>query len=287
MVWRKPARPSAVPIATASAACAHGSPSTPAPKRSKKAAPSPKRRFTSTPKKQPRLWSAIGVELNRGAGGVEDLAQQLAQRQDFYAARLRQFAKEMETTSYPTEPERLSEIVALQAAVLVECVEHMTRESHAMLARIHEEIAQVNRRMADIELTDPTTGLMNRNEMERRIREKKSQGNLPPLLRFDIGVELPGDDLPNDIVKQVATRLGSQFRHNDLICRWAGRQFLVMFQGVPETAAARAEQILPWIAGRYLRDSGGKVEVAAQVHLVGLEILDAAEAVPPSPTFVL
>lgn len=227
------------------------------------------------------------VELNRGAGGVEDLAQQLAQRQDFYAARLRQFAKEMETTSYPTEPERLSEIVALQAAVLVECVEHMTRESHAMLARIHEEIAQVNRRMADIELTDPTTGLMNRNEMERRIREKKSQGNLPPLLRFDIGVELPGDDLPNDIVKQVATRLGSQFRHNDLICRWAGRQFLVMFQGVPETAAARAEQILPWIAGRYLRDSGGKVEVAAQVHLVGLEILDAAEAVPPSPTFVL
>ncbi len=223
-----------------------------------------------------------GIELRRGAGSVEDLAQQLAQRQDFYAARLRQFAKEMETTAYPTEPERLSEIVALQAAVLLECVEHMTHESHALLARVRQEVAQVNRRMADIELTDPTTGLMNRNEMERRIRERKSQGDLPPLLLFNILVDLTGHDLPGDLVKQVATRLGSQFRHNDLICRWAGRQFLVMFQGVPETAAARADQILPWIAGRYLRDSGGKVEVAAQVHLVGFEILDAASNSLPS-----
>src|SRR5579863_3683816 len=223
-----------------------------------------------------------GVELRRGAGGVEDLAQQLAQRQDFYAARLRQFAKEMETTAYPTEPERLSEIVALQAAVLLECVEHMTGESHSLVARMREEIAQVNRRMADIELTDPTTGLMNRNEMERRIRERTAQGDLPHLLLFDILLDLAGDDLPNDIVKQVAIRLGSQFRHNDLICRWAGRQFLVMFQGLSETAASRAEQILPWIAGRYLRDAGGKVEVTAQVHLVGPEVVEASSLAVPA-----
>jgi GGDEF domain-containing protein len=163
----------------------------------------------------------------------------------------------------------------------------MTGESHSLLASMREEIAQVNRRMAEIELTDPTTGLMNRNEMERRIRERKSQGETPPLLLFDILLELPGIDLPNDILKQVATRMGSQFRHNDLICRWSTGQFLVMFQGVPETASARAEQVLPWIAGRYLRDSGGKVEVTAQVHLVGPEIIEATPAVPTSPTFVL
>ena len=137
--------------------------------------------------------------------------------------------------------------------------------------------------MLEIELTDPATGLMNRREMERRIAERKAQGGeMPPLLVFDLLIDLPGD-----IAKQVATRLASQLRYQDLICRWTSRQFLVMFQGVPETAEARAEQILPWIAGRYLRDNGSRIELNAQFRMVGPEIVNAPETEAPAPSFVL
>jgi GGDEF domain-containing protein len=223
-----------------------------------------------------------GVELRRGAGGVEDLVEKLSQRQNFYDSRLRQFAKEMESTAYPAELDRLAEVVALQATGLMQCVESMSRELQALLASMREEITQVNQRMLEIELTDPATGLMNRREMERRIAERKSQGETPPLLVFDLLV-----DLPADIAKQVATRLASQLRYQDLICRWTSRQFLVMFQGVPETAEARAEQILPWIAGRYLRDNGSRLELNAQFRMVGPDIVDTPETKASAPSFVL
>ena len=41
-----------------------------------------------------------------------------------------------------------------------------------------------------------------------------------------------------------------------MISRWSERQFLVLFKGRAETARARGEQIMPWIAGRYLLDNG-------------------------------
>src|SRR5580698_6641957 len=37
-----------------------------------------------------------GVELGRGVDGLEEVVQTISRRQDFYASRLRQFAKQME-----------------------------------------------------------------------------------------------------------------------------------------------------------------------------------------------
>jgi hypothetical protein len=203
-----------------------------------------------------------GVELRRGVSGLEEIVQTLSLRQDFYGSRLRQFAKQMEATAYPTEPEHLAEVVALQAAGLLSCIESMNQESQSLLERMRDEMAQVNRRMAEVEITDPVTGLMNRLEMERRI----AASDAPTLLLFDLFC-----DLPDEIAQQVGARLASQFRYNDLISFWTAHQFLVMFQGSSETARWRSEQILPWIAGRYLLRSGATQEVAAEARLVSPE----------------
>jgi hypothetical protein len=52
------------------------------------------------------------------------------------------------------------------------------------------------------------------------------------------------------------------------VSRWTDTDFLVLFQGPPEVAEARARQILPWIGGKYLLDSGETVQIAAQVEHV-------------------
>lgn len=199
-------------------------------------------------------------ELRRAIASLEEIIRTIAQRQDFYGARLRQFAVQMEN---PPSPAHASEVTALQVAGLLSCVESMSHESQSLLKRMRDEMARVEKRLVEAEITDPVTGLMNRREMERCIEAVEARGEAPVLLLFDFNEPLPGE-----VAQQVAARLGSQFRHNDIISRWSDRQFLVLFQGLAETARQRAEQVAPWIAGRYLLDTGATLETAIEARVV-------------------
>jgi GGDEF domain-containing protein len=101
----------------------------------------------------------------------------------------------------------------------------------------------------------------------------QARGESPVLLMFEFR-----DDLPAEVAQQVAARLGSQFRYKDLISRWGDRQFLVLFQGRRETARLRAEQVEPWIAGRYLLDSGDTLETIVEARLVDASVTEPAPA---------
>lgn len=209
-----------------------------------------------------------GTELRSAITALEAIVRSFAQREDFYAARLRQFAAQMESTAYPTDPEHLREVVDLQAAGLQSCVESMSHETQSMLARMREELAAVERRLHESEVTDPLTGLMNRREMERQIEMKKAAGTPPVLLRFELTGEVGAE-----VLQQVGSRLGSQFRHKDMVARWSDTEFMVLFQASQEIAHMRADQIVPWIAGRYLLDSGETMEIGVEVHFEQFELV--------------
>ncbi len=220
------------------------------------------------------------AELRRAIDGLEDIARTLTQRQDFYGERLRQFARQMEaapTSASVENPAEFaaawSEQVALQAAGLLSCVDSLSHESHSLLKRMRDEMARVEKRLADAEITDPVTGLMNRSEMERRLDAVLARGESTVLLLFEFR-----DALPDEVAQQVGARLGLQFRHNDLIARWSERQFLVLFQGLAETARARAHQVAPWLAGRYLLTSGETIETVVEARLLETP---ASELEPP------
>ena len=219
------------------------------------------------------------LELRRAIACLEDIVRALAQRQDFYGARLRQFAAQMESTPHPRnldqlDADNLAEVTALQVAGLLSCVESMSHESQSLLKRMRDEMARVEKRLAEAEITDPVTGLMNRREMERCIEAVQARGESPVLLLFEFR-----DDLPAEVAQQAGARLASQFRHNDLISRWSDRRFVVLFQGLAETARLRAEQVEPWIAGRYLLDTGATVEAVVEARLVEAPLSDPT----PSP----
>jgi hypothetical protein len=119
-------------------------------------------------KKTSHYIAQHAVELRRAIDALETIVRALAQRQDFYGARLRQFAEQMQTTPYPSDPEHLSEVVALQAVGLLGCVESMGHDTQSLLSRMRTELSDVSDRLKESEVTDPLTGLMNRREMERR-----------------------------------------------------------------------------------------------------------------------
>ena len=209
-----------------------------------------------------------GVELRQTIEALETIVKSLAQRQEFYGARLRQFAAQMETTPYPSDPEHLSEVVELQAAGLLACVESMGNDTRSLVSRMHEELSAVTERLKDAEVTDRLTGLMNRREMERQIEQRKTAGEDPVIVVF----ELSGN-VCDEVLRQAAARLSSHFRHRDLICRWSECEFLVLFHGTREIAQARTEQIMPWIAGKYPLDSGEILEIRVEAGLVAPNLL--------------
>jgi GGDEF domain-containing protein len=203
-----------------------------------------------------------GIELRSAIGSLEEIVRSLTHRQDFYAARLRQFAAQMEATTYPTEPSPLQEMVGLQVAGLLSCVESMSHETQSLVARMRDELGAVEARLQESEVTDPLTGMMNRREMERQIESRKNAGAPPVLLHFHLLGEVNAD-----IMQQVAARFASQFRHKDFVSRWSDTEFMVLFQGPTEIAQMRAEQIVPWVAGRYLLQSGETVQIGVEVRV--------------------
>ncbi|HEV1286770.1 MAG TPA: diguanylate cyclase [Bryobacteraceae bacterium] len=209
-----------------------------------------------------------GIELRRAIDALENIVRALAQRQDFYGARLRQFAEQMQAMPYPADPEHLADVAALQTAGLLGCVESMDHDSQSLVARMRTELADVSERLKDSEVTDRLTGLMNRREMERQIDQRTASGDDPVILVF----ELTGD-VTDEIARQVAIRLTSHFRHHDLICRWTDREFLVLFKGAREIATTRTEQIVRWITGKYTLDDGSSIEIGVEAGLVAPHLL--------------
>lgn len=207
------------------------------------------------------------LALRQGIASLQEIVRTLAQRQEYYGERLRQLAGKIQSP-----PSAGSADGSLEARVsgLVNCVESMSHETHSLVHRMREEMERLETRLAEAEVTDPVTGLMNRREMEHSIKAVQERGETPVLLLFEFH-----GDLPDEVAHQVAERLGAQFRHKDLIARWSGSQFLVLFHGKPETARSRAEQVAPWIGGRHVLDSGMTVEMAVDARLV--ETLDELE----------
>jgi GGDEF domain-containing protein len=188
---------------------------------------------------------------------LEDIIEGMAHRNDFHRSRLQELAVGMEATS-PAEPAR----PAQAAAEIHRCIESMGRETESMLTRMREETAAVEERIRGSQSTDPSTGLLNSTEIKRQIEAYRANDLVFSLLSF----ELRGT-VSEQVMKQAAVKLGTQFRHRDRVARWSEREFLVLFQGPPEVAESRAAETARLLAGRYDLVSGAYVEITVHPHL--------------------
>ena len=229
-----------------------------------------------------RYLDEHGKEMGRTIASLEQTVMRLAQRQEFYGARLRQFASQMETTQYPSDPEHMSEVISLQVSGLLSVVESMSHEAHSMVSRMQSELEAAEQRLADAEVADPVTGLLNRREMERQIEAHRlgaRNPDAPVLLRFTLNSEPP-----DAVLRTLGEKLTSHFRHRDLIARWSTTEFLVLFDGAREIAESRAQQAIPWLTGSYPAGDGATLDLGVAAGLVPVEQLaDSGQGAADSP----
>ncbi|HEV8147042.1 MAG TPA: GGDEF domain-containing protein [Bryobacteraceae bacterium] len=203
------------------------------------------------------------TELRATTDSFEAIVQRLAQRQEFYSARLRQFATQMQVAAYPSDPAQLEEVVALQVAGLLSVVESLNNEARSLVAQMQNQLAASEQRLAEATITDPDTGLMNRLEMERHLAARRAAGVEPVLLHITLGCETTPD-----VTRQVAEKLVAQFRPSDRVSRWSPTEFLVLFDGTVEIAERRGPQVVAWIAGSYDLPDGTTEDVTVELGLL-------------------
>jgi hypothetical protein len=193
---------------------------------------------------------------------LEEIIESMAYRSESQGSRLQELAERMETTN-PADSAHSAEA----AAEFRGCIESMGRETASMLTRMREETAAVEERLRGTQGADDPTGLLNSGEIIRQIEAYRRNGLVFSLLGFELrGV------VSEQVMKQAAAKLGTQFRHCDRIARWSDREFLVLFQGPREVAESRAAQVAQLLAGRYDLESGAYVEITVHPHLTSQEL---------------
>jgi len=216
-------------------------------------------------------------ELRRGIATLEQAAEAIAKRVDFYGLNLRKLAAKIESMDNSTDPDQMKALALSQADALRNCIESMTHENASLIDSARAAIRESALRLTIAQVTDDATGTISRHEMERQIAARQAaDAGFTPLL-----IELKGA-VDDGVMRQAAAKLTSQFRHNDLLGRWGERQFMLLFQGNPDLAQSRIAQVLPWISGAYPVDGGGTVQIEAVASMLDKAPADMPQADTPA-----
>ena len=120
----------------------------------------------------------------------------------------------------------------------------MSGVAHDMTARRRVEAAWEHRAMHD-----PLTGLPNRalllDHLDKALARASRDGSYVALLfldldRFKLVNDTRGHDVGDDLLCQIAERIGTALRPHDLVARLGGDEFVVLFDGVESESHALA-----------------------------------------------
>ncbi|HMB32287.1 MAG TPA: diguanylate cyclase, partial [Desulfohalobiaceae bacterium] len=147
--------------------------------------------------------------------------------------------------------------VVLGVAALVVMVTILwTRKIKSFNERIsmaNQLLAEKNRELEDLSVTDRLTGLYNRSKIETVLEHEKERfdrtGDTFSIILFDVDWfksinDTYGHTTGDKVLKEIADRIRKRVRKVDIAGRWGGEEFMVICPGTDEYGAGRlAEDI--------------------------------------------
>lgn len=113
--------------------------------------------------------------------------------------------------------------------------------------------ANVERKMSEMALTDPLTGLFNRRQMNQRLQEEAARFRrlgtdfsliIADLDHFKEINDRHGHDMGDRVLARVALLFSEGLRAGDAVARWGGEEFLILLPGTHLNAAEEVAQRL-------------------------------------------
>lgn len=212
-------------------------------------------------------WGGRCADYFKGkAGEVKELliamartAESMGERDQRYTTQFKQFTTQLQTIADLEDLGQVRASLVRKANEMKTCVDKMTQESKKSVASLQAEVSTYETKLHAAEqlaLQDSLTGLSNRRNMEERIEAAIAKKRAFCVALFDLNGfkhindthgHLAGDDL----LKQFAQEMRTNFRGNDTVGRWGGDEFLVLLEGDLVGARSRIEQAQKWVFGDY------------------------------------
>jgi diguanylate cyclase len=167
-------------------------------------------------------------------------------------------------------------------------VARMVEESEASLVAMEKDLQSFRTRLAAAEeaaCSDPLTGLRNRRELERQLEARISAKTPFCALLFDLDDfksinDRFGHACGDQALRQFADVLNEQVRPGDVVARWGGDEFFVIFDCAMKDALRRSQELSAILTRRYKLDWNGKsilISIRASSGVVEYSFGETAE----------
>jgi diguanylate cyclase (GGDEF)-like protein len=175
--------------------------------------------------------------------------------------------------------------IEMSAAELKSSIDRMTAEGKAVLDQMREQVMVYQAKLEEAEriaARDALTGLSSRIYVEGQIERRIGADAAFCVALIDIdGFKRVNDEhghvTGDDLLKQFGAELRSACRASDVIGRWGGDEFLLLFDCGLEEAEAQTERLRKWICGDYtVRGKGGELKIRVSAS-IGLTVRQAGE----------
>ena len=137
------------------------------------------------------------------------------------------------------------------------------------------------RRLRELTLHDPLTGLLNRRALDAELQREWSRlqrdGSAFALLALDLDHfkrvnDRYGHLVGDEVLAQTAQRLRDTVRGSDLVARTGGEEFVVLMPGIDEAGAqAAAERLRAAVAGTPFAVSAGPLPLSVSVGVATVQ----------------
>jgi diguanylate cyclase len=163
-------------------------------------------------------------------------------------------------------------------AELKSSIERMAEEGKKVVKILRKQVEDYQSKLEEAEKIasrDALTGVSSRPYIEGQIEKRIESGVNFCLAMVDIDGfkkvnDAHGHLTGDEVLRQFAEELRSSCRSTDVIGRWGGDEFILLFDTGFEDASAKADRMRKWICGVYTmkdRSRGLKLELKASIGL--------------------
>jgi diguanylate cyclase (GGDEF)-like protein len=159
------------------------------------------------------------------------------------------------------------------AVELKSSIDRMTREGKIAVEQLREQVSTYQVKLEEAEkiaFRDALTGLSNRLYIENLLERRVAAGAAFCVAIADIDSfkqvnDQHGHMIGDELLKQFAGELTSACRSTDVVGRWGGDEFIILFDGGLAQANTQRERLEKWVCGNYtIPSSSGEIKL--RVH---------------------
>jgi diguanylate cyclase (GGDEF)-like protein len=166
--------------------------------------------------------------------------------------------------------------IEMSAAELKSSIDRMTAEGKAVLDQMREQVTVYQAKLEEAEriaARDALTGLSSRLYVEGQIERRIGADASFCVALIDIdGFKKVNDEhghlTGDELLRQFGVELRSACRASDVIGRWGGDEFLLLFDCGLEEAEAQTKRLRKWVCGDYtIRGKCGELKLPVNASI--------------------